>query len=178
MYRGRLYGTAVAVKVIDVDVAAELAGAASDGDSPGEAAPSRALVEAALSRHLAHPSIVATLDYHVVAESQQVWIVQHLCTRGSLYNAVDQGWLRQARTLASPASMPAVVATAREIAAALEYLHSQDIIHGDLSGNNVLLSGADNARGFVALVNDFGLARALRQDDVRSTRTVGTVSHM
>ena len=44
---------------------------------------------------------------------------------GTLGDAVDRGWLRQERTRASPPSLPAVLATALEIAAALQYLHGQ-----------------------------------------------------
>ena len=41
--------------------------------------------------------------------------------------------------------------TAREIASALTYLHSLDILHGDLSGGNILLGSSNkDVRGFVA----------------------------
>jgi serine/threonine protein kinase len=54
-----------------------------------------------------------------------------------------------------------LLATAAEIAAGMLHLHSQGIIHGDLSAYNVLLSSADpsaavGGRGFVAKVGDFG----------------------
>ena len=41
--------------------------------------------------------------------------------------------------------------TAREIASALTYLHQLDILHGDLSGGNILLASSNkDPRGFVA----------------------------
>ena len=44
-------------------------------------------------------------------------------------------------------------ATAREIASAMSYLHSLDILHGDLSGGNILLASSDiDARNFTAKV--------------------------
>lgn len=108
----------------------------------------------------------------------QVWIVQHLCDKGTLYNAIDKGWLRQALSLTAGPSLSAVLNTAFEIATAMEYLHEQGILHGDLNGNNVLLSHHDsNQRSFVALVGDFGLSRAISVTQ-NTTRTVGTVTHM
>lgn len=65
----------------------------------------------------------------------------------------------------------------------MAYLHSLGIVHGDLSGYNVLLSstapGASHGgRGFAARVCDFGLARALGANESRAlTRTCGTVTH-
>ncbi len=69
-------------------------------------------------------------------------------------------------------------ATAHEIAAALAYLHSQDLLHGDLTGGNILLASTDaDERGFCAKVADFGLSRTLGSEPV-DTGTYGTVTHM
>ena len=69
-------------------------------------------------------------------------------------------------------------ATAHEIAAALSYLHSQDLLHGDLTGGNILLASSDaDERGFTAKVADFGLSRTLGSEPV-DTGTYGTVTHM
>ena len=44
-------------------------------------------------------------------------------------------------------------ATAREIASAMSYLHSLDILHGDLSGGNILLASSNqDDRSFTAKV--------------------------
>lgn len=79
--------------------------------------------------------------------------------------------------------MEAVLATAHEIASALQYLHAHDIVHGDLSGWNVMLtsSGATGAlgnRGFTAKVADFGLARSMDLQARITTRNYGTITHM
>jgi serine/threonine protein kinase len=47
------------------------------------------------------------------------------------------------------------VRIAREVASALSYAHSQDVVHRDIKPENVLLSGGE------AVVADFGIARAL-----------------
>jgi len=76
-----------------------------------------------------------------------------------------------------------VLATSREIASAMTYLHSQNVLHGDLNGNNILLVGstptAADDRDFSAKVADFGLSRMLAPDnDKIITRTHGTITHM
>lgn len=108
--------------------------------------------------------------------TQEVWIVQHLCDRGTLYDALDRGYLRNTPELSAAPSFSIILATALDIASALRYLHEENIVHGDLSGNNVMLSSSPNSRGFLALLTDFGLSRALPGE--MQTQTIGTVTHM
>eukprot|EP00887_Chlorella_sp_A99_P008025 scaffold12.g8025.t1 len=66
-----------------------------------------------------------------------------------------------------------------EIASAMAYLHDQGIIHGDLTGGNVLLSSSmRDHRRFTAQVSDFGLARIEAPSGGAHTYSYGTVSHM
>lgn len=62
--------------------------------------------------------------------------------------AIDRGWLRTERSaLQGGPCLPAVVATATEVAYALAYLHSHNVVHGDLSSWNVMLcSGGARVR--------------------------------
>ncbi|KAL4255254.1 Kinase-like protein [Pleurotus pulmonarius] len=46
----------------------------------------------------------------------------------------------------------------REVASGLTYLHSKDVIHGDLSGSNILLDDAERV-----CISDFGLATIVAQ---------------
>ena len=58
-----------------------------------------------------------------------------------------------------PALQHAVALTALEVARGLEYLHHPDrrMVHRDLSAANVLLTtSTSDARGFRALLSDFG----------------------
>ncbi|KXZ51728.1 hypothetical protein GPECTOR_11g175 [Gonium pectorale] len=114
----------------------------------------------------------------------QTWLIMEYCDRGCLQDAIDRGWLRTSPALENSAPrMDAVLATAVELASALSYLHSKDIVHGDMSAWNIMLctSGSTasvGGRGFVAKIADFGLARHL---DIRTkiqTRTYGTLTHM
>lgn len=64
-------------------------------------------------------------------------------------------------------------------AAALGHLHSHNILHSDLTPNNILLSQAPaDPRGFTVKVSDFGLSRMQAGDTAMSTETYGTVTHM
>lgn len=61
----------------------------------------------------------------------------------------------------------------------MAYLHDLDILHGDLSCNNILLASAsDDPRGFTAKVADFGMARMAGQQEVIQTKAIGTITHM
>jgi len=52
-----------------------------------------------------------------------------------------------------------LLTTAAEIASGMEFLHARGLVHGDLSGGNILLaSSAANAHGFSAKVGAAGAA--------------------
>ncbi|KAJ7732395.1 kinase-like domain-containing protein [Mycena olivaceomarginata] len=63
-----------------------------------------------------------------------------------------------------------VARLAFEIATGLDYLHSMNIVHGDLRGNNILISD-----GYHACLSDFGLATTI-QEGSTDTTTGGLVS--
>lgn len=75
---------------------------------------------------------------------------QEYCAKGSLLEAIDRG------ALLAPGGGPnlaAVLMAAREIAGAMVYLHSQGVIHGDLTPSNILLqAGSRDARRWVCKV--------------------------
>lgn len=115
---------------------------------------------------------------------QQIFIVMEYADRGSLQEAVDRGWLLKDRSnIELGSNMTAVLATAVEVAGAIHFLHSSSVIHGDLSGWNVMLvsNGATaniGGRSFVAKVADFGLSRTLETGAEILTKTYGTLTHM
>ncbi len=80
-------------------------------------------------------------------------------------DAIDRGWLLQ--DASAPGRTPnllAVLVTAHEVAAGLQHLHTHDVVHGDLSAYNVMLSSTSAAarladRGFVAKIASAARAR-------------------
>lgn len=60
-------------------------------------------------------------------------------------DGIEQGWFRRPPTSITAVSnpdLPSILETAKEIAAALAYLHKVDVLHGDLTGNNILLASS------------------------------------
>lgn len=179
VYRGTWNGAQVAVKVIE-----HFEGGADGAPGPG-------LLEAGLHDQVSHPNVVQTYKHDTRSVSasstesgktlMETWMVLEFCNRGSLSDAVDRGWFKRlSATHLQQANLAYVLATAKEIAGAMCYLHSLGILHGDLTGNNILLSTSDkDERGFTVKVADFGLSRVLAAGVERiSTRTYGTVTHM
>lgn len=66
-----------------------------------------------------------------------------------------------------------------EVAQGMAYLHTKQIIHGDLKAANVLLvNSIHGSFGQIAKLTDFGLAGVLRDGITHhSTQNLGTVSH-
>ena len=108
--------------------------------------------------------------------------------RGTLSDAVEQGLLRggmascESNTVHlnsggrgagndDEPDLAALLATASEVASAMTYLHSLDILHGDLTGSNILLCSSTrptDSRGFVAKVRSaqWGTPRHARSNAV------------
>lgn len=95
-------------------------------------------------RTLEHPNILPILD-HGEADGAR-FLVCPYCRGGNL-----RSLLSGAGFVPLPAAMPLL----RQVAAAIDYAHSQGIIHGDLKPENILLS-ADRKTTYLA---DFGVSR-------------------
>ena len=115
-----------------------------------------------------HPNIVQYLGSYQDPETQLPVLLMELMD-GSLTKFLEQSQ--------EPLLYHIQVDLCHDIALALAYLHSNSIIHRDLSSNNVLLIGAGNK----AKVTDFGMAKLF--DTNRSTIThltmcPGTLAYM
>lgn len=73
-------------------------------------------------------------------------IMQHAdVAEDGMQSGIDRGWFQAEKASHGRGrpSLPVLLHTARTIAAGMAYLHSRDIIHGDLCGGNVLLTATD-----------------------------------
>ena len=119
-----------------------------------------------------HPNIVQFLGSHLDSETQLPVLLMELMD-DSLTNFLECS-LKQSQ---EPLSYHTQVNICCDIALALAYLHASDIIHRDLSSNNVLLIGEGNR----AKVTDFGMAKLFRINRATMTSLTmcpGTTAYM
>ncbi|WIA38325.1 hypothetical protein OEZ86_001662 [Tetradesmus obliquus] len=179
VYRGVHEGAEVAVKIIEKLESVRVTRAGMP-------------IEVAMTQNFHHLGVLRSIAWGIglpdpaVAEISPAlakptcWIVSEYCDKHTLVDAVVKGWFRTSRQPTHGGThLRCVALTAYEVASALAYIHSQGIMHLDLTGGNVLLTSfAGNPHGFSAKVTDFGLARP---QDVRvrsAPGRYGTVTHM
>jgi tetratricopeptide (TPR) repeat protein len=123
----------VAVKILRPELAAALG-------------PERFLREIAIAAQLNHPHILPLLNSGN-ADGVLYYVMPF----------VEGETLRQRLTREGQFPLEEAIRIAREMAAALGYAHSRDIVHRDIKPENVLFSAG------VAVVADFGIARAISE---------------
>ncbi|CAL5225785.1 g8560 [Coccomyxa viridis] len=180
VYRGLLDGMPVAVKIArDIRDSGTLDGTPT---------------EAAIMSILDHPHIVRQITYTLAGASKgrpsyseqthlpevRLWMVLEFCDKGNLESAMAKGvFLKQRRpdsdvTLRREPALDIVLHTALEIVQGMAYMHSQEVLHCDLSRANVLLKSSPSAKhGFTVRIADFGLSR-MADDDQEPDNMTGT----
>eukprot|EP00775_Hariotina_reticulata_P004753 gene4753-5003_t len=107
----------------------------------------------------------------------RTWIVTEFCDGGSMLDVLHN--LRQVLPHSTPEFMANMLLLLEGAAKGMEYMHTRNIVHGDLNGRNVLV--CTRTTGFaveaVAKVSDFGLSRTVNATH-RTTESQGTITHM
>jgi serine/threonine-protein kinase len=115
--------------------------------------------DARAAAQLDHPHIITVYDLgHLEG---RLYIAMQLLPGGTLASRIER-----AGSLPLEEAMPIIL----EVAAALEYAHSQGFVHRDIKPTNVLF----NARG-EAIVTDFGLVKAAESSVVARSSVGGVV---
>src|SRR3989449_4275938 len=148
----------VAVKVLDVELA------------PSPVVAERFLREAQTVARLEHPHIV---PIYKVGRQEEIFYIIMRC--------IDGPSLRQLLETQKKLSVGDAARIARQVADALAYAHSHDIVHRDIKPDNILLDKSGHV-----LVTDFGIAKAAQAAQAKPSSTqltsegmiVGTPEYM
>jgi hypothetical protein len=120
--------------------------------------------EARALARLSHPHIVQVFD--ILEEGDGIWIVLEL---------VDGSDVAARLRESGPLTPSETVEIAIQLAEALAYAHSRDVLHRDVKPANVLLSADGSAK-----LTDFGIAKLIEQDGggTRTGIAVGSPRYM
>jgi len=128
--------------------------------------------EAMVAVNLHHKNIITVYDFNVDPEGGFPYIVMELLEGRDLHQVMNDAALGRG----APLTLLEKVQVMTQVAEGLHYAHCHDVVHRDVKPANIMLL-ADN---FVKIM-DFGIARVMRDDITRATKTgflVGTVLYM
>lgn len=114
---------------------------------------------------LVHPNIVQVLDIETDAEFP--YVVTQFAPRGNLRRLIE---------MPERPTLSVALKYFMQILSALSTAHDNDIIHGNLKPENVVLDAAGNA-----MISDFGMANVVEREDANTAHVyvgVGTVAYM
>ncbi|KAK7437405.1 hypothetical protein VKT23_018650 [Stygiomarasmius scandens] len=113
------------------------------------------LKEAILWRQLTHPNVTPFLGlYFLDSTKQRVCLISPWMENGNLRKYLSN----------HPVEFEDRIRLAYDVACGLSYLHEEKIIHGDLKGDNILISTTGRAS-----IADFGLSRVANSDALKWT---------
>ena len=165
VHRGKLSDSCCAIK--------RLRGVKKGGDHKGLV--SRVLRELDMWSSLNHPNIISLYGiYHEDDINIPLLIIE----------LMDKNLTDQLNSTFDPTHRKSLfplktkLSVLSQVAGALDYLHCiKRVIHGDLTANNILLK--ENSPGsFTSKLTDFGMSRALNEQDNVMSTVQGTYSYM
>jgi len=164
------YGRVIKVTVHSTLCAAkEIHSILVKGVSPAEstAIKQRFLEECCISSRIHHPNVVHVLGIHYpTPEAKLPWLVMEMMRKSLTL------FLQESRKEKVPLHVKLSILL--EISQGLEFLHGQDIVHRDLSSNNVLLT-----ENCIAKIADLGVAKVIKPSEANKlTRAPGTLYFM
>jgi len=127
--------------------------------------------EAELAAILSHPNIIPV--YEVGDAGDFFFLAMQLVKGKSLSYYIERSRknvLPSKRTLPLNITLKIIIS----VLDALDYAHSQSIIHRDIKPGNILIEGYNNR----PIIVDFGLAQVSQKPDETSTLVVGTPTYM
>lgn len=111
-----------------------------------------------------HPHCVRLFE--IYDAPHKLFLIMELCRGGELFDAItESGCFTEAKAMS----------VIRQVASALDYLHSNNVAHRDLKPENILYY--DEERTIVKLM-DFGLAKVLDENDVTIMTRCGTLHYV
>lgn len=124
---------------------------------------------------LVHPNVLPFLGTDSLGES--IYLISPFAEHGTVVDYLRRNptsdrpkFVRPRTKIQRSVSLIEDVSKLRDIAAALNFLHSSNVIHGDIKGRNVLVSPSLDAQ-----VCDFGLARYADVSTSTNMKGTGTV---
>ncbi|GEM_PF-805190 len=134
------------------------------GFSEQEEFRARFLREAQVISRLSHPHILPLIDFG--EQDTILYLVMQLVREGNLRDLL--------RAQQGPLPLAQAISLFTQLCSAVQYAHSQGIIHRDIKPQNVLLQ-----QGTHVLLADFGIARASNEQGMTATGAgIGTAEYM